>query len=404
MATDFTLANMEDGFSEAFLRGLRSTFLTDADYVNLKEGGARAGSSSGSSSSSGDKPAREDFEDLRLALQETDYGNFLAAEPALDPKIIAARATEKWVKEFKYLRATSTGPLARFLDFVSYEYMIDNILDLVKAATSAASVDMQAVVDNCHPLGLLEPAVMRSILAYEDLGEDFHALYRTILVDTPVGKYFTMFLQETVDEKAARDPDSVKSTFAEIPMTLIENSIKKFYLEDFFYFCKEQIGGETGEVMGELLAVRADMLTINITYNSLSTDFSRSTPRASLFPAFGHLYPGGAELLAMVEDEDALRRALAKSYPDYAQLWDHAPVDARGVRDVSDAFFRHAVRLLELSFEGQFHYAPFYAYAKLKEQECKNIAWVATCLEHGVYGEMERIIPVFSRAVKSGKR
>ena len=156
--------------------------------------------------------------------------------------------------------------------------------------------------------------------------------------------------------------------------------------------------------MGELLSARADMLTINITYNSLSTDFSRGGSRAALFPAFGHLYPGGAELRAGVEDEDALRRVLAKSYPDYAALWDHAPVDARGVRDVSDAFFRHAVHMLELAFEGQFHYAPFYAYAKLKEQEAKNIAWLATCLEHGVYGEMDRIIPIFSKAKASGKR
>jgi V-type H+-transporting ATPase subunit d len=256
MAFTFLTANQEDGFSEALLRGLRSSFLTDLDYSNLKEGGQRGGAGGGGGAGAASAgaggaavdaaPAREDFEDLRLTLQETDYGNFLQAEPALDPKIIATRATQKWVFEFKYVRAGATGRLARFLDFVAMEYVIDNILDLIKAATSSASVDMQAVVENCHPLGMLEPAVMRSILAYEDLGEDFLALYRTILVDTPVGKYFTMFLQETVDEKAAMDPDAVRSTFAEIPMTLIENSVKKFYLEDFFRFCKEEVGGETG--------------------------------------------------------------------------------------------------------------------------------------------------------------
>ena len=109
--------------------------------------------------------------------------------------MIAQRATQKWVKEFKYFRATSTGALSVFLDYVAYEYMIDNILDLIKAATSSQSVDMETVVEHCHPLGLLEPAVMKTILAYEDLGEDFHSLYRTVLVDTPVGKYFTQFLQ-----------------------------------------------------------------------------------------------------------------------------------------------------------------------------------------------------------------
>ena len=94
----------------------------------------------------------------------------LRVQPQLDPKIIAQRATQKWVKEFKYFRATATGALAQFLDYVAYEYMIDNILDLIKAATSSQSVDMEAVVEHCHPLGLLDPSVMKTILAYEDLG------------------------------------------------------------------------------------------------------------------------------------------------------------------------------------------------------------------------------------------
>jgi V-type H+-transporting ATPase subunit d len=68
------------------------------------------------------------------------------------------------------------------------------------------------------------------------------------------------------------------------------------------------------------------------------------------------------------------------------------------VRDISDAFFRRTVTQLELAFEGAFHYAPLYAYAKLKEQEVKNVVWIATCLEHGVYSELDRIIPIFSRA------
>ncbi len=81
MASHFTLHNMEDGFVEAFLRGLRSTFLTDMEYSNLKEGGRRGGS--------GGEKAKEDFEDLRLTLQETDYGNFLQAEVRKGAKSVA---------------------------------------------------------------------------------------------------------------------------------------------------------------------------------------------------------------------------------------------------------------------------------------------------------------------------
>ena len=68
MSLGFTLWNIENGFIDGVLRGWRSTFLTDVEYSNLKEGGRRGGK------------AKEDFEDLRLTLQETDYGNFLASE------------------------------------------------------------------------------------------------------------------------------------------------------------------------------------------------------------------------------------------------------------------------------------------------------------------------------------
>ena len=38
MSLGFTLWNIDDGFVDAALRGWRSTFLSDLEYTNLKEG------------------------------------------------------------------------------------------------------------------------------------------------------------------------------------------------------------------------------------------------------------------------------------------------------------------------------------------------------------------------------
>uniref|UniRef100_A0A8B9PBP5 ATPase H+ transporting V0 subunit d1 n=1 Tax=Apteryx owenii TaxID=8824 RepID=A0A8B9PBP5_APTOW len=58
--------------------------------------------------------------DLKLHLQSTDYGNFLANEASpLTVSVIDDKLKEKMVVEFRHMRNHAYEPLASFLDFIT---------------------------------------------------------------------------------------------------------------------------------------------------------------------------------------------------------------------------------------------------------------------------------------------
>ena len=58
--------------------------------------------------------------DLKLHLQSTDYGQFLANEPSpLAVSVIDDRLREKLVIEFQHMRNHAVEPLATFLDYIT---------------------------------------------------------------------------------------------------------------------------------------------------------------------------------------------------------------------------------------------------------------------------------------------
>jgi V-type H+-transporting ATPase subunit d len=58
--------------------------------------------------------------DLKLHLQSTDYGNFLANEASpLAVATIDDKLKEKLVVEFQHLRNQALQPLATFLDYIT---------------------------------------------------------------------------------------------------------------------------------------------------------------------------------------------------------------------------------------------------------------------------------------------
>ncbi|GCB83888.1 hypothetical protein scyTo_0024827, partial [Scyliorhinus torazame] len=116
---------------------------------------------------------------LKLHLQSTDYGSFLSNETApLTVSIIDDKLKQKLLVEFVYLRNHSLQPLTTFLDYITYSYMIDNVILLITGTLRQRPIS--ELLPKCHPLGSFEQ--MEAVHIAQTPAE----LYNAILVDTPL--------------------------------------------------------------------------------------------------------------------------------------------------------------------------------------------------------------------------
>lgn len=390
---ELSLFNVNHGFMESVIRGFRSGFLGPEDYRRLA--------------------TSETLEDLRSALEETDYGTFLQDEPSpIMVSTISRKCYDKLADEFLFLKAQTVEPATTIIDFIAREKMIDNVVTIVQGVLNDKKpADMK---DKMHPLGIFDGLFVMMADTFDVSQRGFEDIYRIFLCDTPIGPYFDEFLKmaeidaENEAPRAGYALDQVGGLLDKQDPEVMKATLKKLWLQDFHSFVMS-LGGTTAEVLGDILKKEADFRVIMVALNAMNThlgsETSLKTMRNPLFPNFGYLYPEGAKSLYLAWNEASIRSAL-ESYGEYSEMYEKVKgfydtegdrSSVAGVSSIEDEIFKHNVRLYEMSFEQQYHFGIIYSWIKLKEQEIRNIRWIANMIVLKTKDHIDdTIVPIFA--------
>jgi len=160
--------------------------------------------------------------------------------------------------------------------------------------------------------------------------------------------------------------------------------------------------------MGDILKTEADFRVLLVSLNALNTHLSTSVEgalkdRNDLWPSFGYLYPEGQNALGKAFNESTIRDSL--NHPaKYLQLFDQvksyygadAEEATKGHQSMEDLIYAENVKMYEMAFEQQYHFGIFYAWVKLREQEIRNICWIANMIILQTKDHIDdTIVPIF---------
>ncbi|ETI25637.1 V-type proton ATPase subunit D [Cladophialophora carrionii CBS 160.54] len=362
------LFNVNGGYLEGIVRGYRNTLLTGTNYGNLTQ--------------------CETIEDVKTQLGPA-YGESLASlPPNPSTSALANKTTEKLVADFRYLQGQATGSLAKFMEYLTYSYMIDNVALLITGTLHER--DTKELLERCHPLGWFETMPVLCVAT------NIEELYNSVLIETPLAPYFKGSLSH-------QDLD-------ELNIEIVRNTLYKNYLEDFHNFVNtdpEMAMTPTGEIMSEILEFEADRRAINITINSFGTELTKDQ-RRKLYPEFGKLYPEGMLMLSRADDLEGVGLAVS-GVGDYKRFFDEVGFNqssgggggnmAGGMgsdsKSLEDMFYQKEMELSKMVFTRQFTHAVIYAWVKLREQEIRNITWIAECIAQNQKERIGNYISVF---------
>jgi V-type H+-transporting ATPase subunit d len=355
---DLVFFNVDDGYSEALLRGFRKSILGEQQYTALRNSGS--------------------LKDFKSVLNDTDYSDYVKEYTETDTSALKMLLKKKLADEIDQVQSVAGPELDKFIEMIRHKYMIDNVINIIEGIKN--KTDKNVIESRNEPLGYLKEISGLLKLDYKKI-ED---LYEDVLIDTEVGVYFSKFLEEVLAMSDSKNVATINNYLQSLKPEEIKNYLKKIWLEYFYHFCKT-LNPTTSEIMEDLLKYEADCQTIQIVYNSLAYNNQfQEEERKKVIPYFGFLYPETTTQLIKCNSLENLRQIL-QPFPDYYELVREIPDPKKldefglqsGLKTLDDLMFKESMKRYSIAFEQQFHFACFYAYIKIKEQEIKNIMLLA---------------------------
>jgi len=369
--------NIQNGYWEGLVRGMKQALLTPEDYERIAEA--------------------ESLEEVRSFLADTSYGEFMCDRPTpLTINMFAQSMRKKFSDEFTHLRSTAGELTVQFMDFIKLDFVIDNFVILLQGAINGKSG--AELLERCSPLGWFPEM---SIISGMNTSGGYRDLYLMVLTESSIGEWVERYLNSVIVKKQSSsgacetaggrrlstdqgfDMSKFGSLMEEIDVEELRHALKKYWLEAFYRFCTTKCDGLTNEIMTVLLKQIADLRTFGITLNTIPNmktaenveDVKRL--RDAIIPGFGYCYPEGHLYLRDVNAVDQLRNAFAgnEMFDDILELVD--PMDTKkSEKTFEDLAFEKINVMSEMAFTRQFHLGVLFALVRLQEQEVRNVIWI----------------------------